>query len=74
MIKHKLFWTTYTLTAWTTAFVCYLKYNGLEHLSKYHYRQLLAPFIIISIIYFIEAYYKMIKSKIDGNNKTGRDS
>ena len=72
MIHHKL---PYGITVWTTAFICYMKYKGLQYLSEYHYRQILAPLIIISIIYFIEAYYKIIKAKIDGNsNKTGRDS
>ncbi len=64
MTHHKIFWTLYTIITWTTVYACYLKYSKVQELNQYSYKVICFPVCLISVIYFIEAYFKMIKAKI----------
>lgn len=62
----------YAVICWGSIYGCYLKYREVYFVDKYSYITLLLPIIVISVIYLIESYFRMIKSAIDA--QTGRNS
>jgi hypothetical protein len=62
--KSEAFNFFYALTVWITIYGIYLKVERADFVMKYSYVNICTPLSIISIIYLVELYFNMIKSKI----------